>query len=555
MFKIIVIIASTFCLCESAVWTSLNNRGVEPRVRDRETQIASSSQLIHNYSLLDKSKGKLKQLPKVVYNDHGDIISSASNLIRDDADIGFDHEDDTGGPIENYKENVYNSNLKAAAVDNGDDAPNDFTSDRANNDGPVTVIPSPPTVSPLWLNENSGDSYGDTNGNRSNFGGSYSNKLVKFDDVTPTPPIPMASTRSPRIIRARKRPQKGKDSSSNRSNDRENGGSQGIFRKVEPRFNSYNRINEQIGKKEPPNNSFESTPFPSNYDETKGNSIDQMNRPKIKSYTDLSNQWDVNPFGQPGIDFPSFSSPPLTSFRCSSQRYPGYYADPEAYCQAFYICQPDGREDAFLCPNGTLFNQKYFICDWYFNVDCSQARSFYSLNSLLYVVPNRKTKSARLQGSGLRTNLNDINFEEFDSSYEVKPRKRVDSGESSVEYENDFVYPLKADTSKEESNPSNSMRDNQRFDQSDEKPITMSKSESNVSRGKDIEVRSKPYSDQDVPSEARSKPKMKTRKQTNWWIAEDLTNNLGVRFGVKNNGEERQSKKSTKNEGNKSVKV
>ena len=25
----------------------------------------------------------------------------------------------------------------------------------------------------------------------------------------------------------------------------------------------------------------------------------------------------------------------------------------------------------FLCPNGTLFNQQYFICDWWFNVDCS----------------------------------------------------------------------------------------------------------------------------------------------------------------------------------------
>ena len=24
-----------------------------------------------------------------------------------------------------------------------------------------------------------------------------------------------------------------------------------------------------------------------------------------------------------------------------------------------------------LCPNGTLYNQQYFICDWWFNVDCS----------------------------------------------------------------------------------------------------------------------------------------------------------------------------------------
>ena len=26
----------------------------------------------------------------------------------------------------------------------------------------------------------------------------------------------------------------------------------------------------------------------------------------------------------------------------------------------------------YLCPNGTLFNQQYFVCDWWFNVDCSQ---------------------------------------------------------------------------------------------------------------------------------------------------------------------------------------
>ena len=36
---------------------------------------------------------------------------------------------------------------------------------------------------------------------------------------------------------------------------------------------------------------------------------------------------------------------------------------------------------SFLCPNGTLFNQQYFICDWWFNVDCSQAQTFYSLNA------------------------------------------------------------------------------------------------------------------------------------------------------------------------------
>ena len=58
---------------------------------------------------------------------------------------------------------------------------------------------------------------------------------------------------------------------------------------------------------------------------------------------------------------------------------PGYYADSEAECQAFHICSADGQggltKYSFLCPNGTIFNQEYFICDWWFNVDCSKAEA------------------------------------------------------------------------------------------------------------------------------------------------------------------------------------
>ena len=32
--------------------------------------------------------------------------------------------------------------------------------------------------------------------------------------------------------------------------------------------------------------------------------------------------------------------------------------------QVFHYCQPDGRMDSFFCPNLTLFNQQYFVCDW-----------------------------------------------------------------------------------------------------------------------------------------------------------------------------------------------
>ena len=84
-----------------------------------------------------------------------------------------------------------------------------------------------------------------------------------------------------------------------------------------------------------------------------------------------------------GEDYPIYATPPETSFGCDGY-IEGYYADPEAECQAFHICANFGDANlvkySFLCPNGTLFNQQYFICDWWFNVDCSQAEEFYSLN-------------------------------------------------------------------------------------------------------------------------------------------------------------------------------
>ena len=62
----------------------------------------------------------------------------------------------------------------------------------------------------------------------------------------------------------------------------------------------------------------------------------------------------------------------------------GYYADTEAKCQVFHICITDDKgalsAASFLCPNGTIFNQNYFICDWWFNFECSEAENLYSLN-------------------------------------------------------------------------------------------------------------------------------------------------------------------------------
>merc|ERR550532_1183150 len=88
--------------------------------------------------------------------------------------------------------------------------------------------------------------------------------------------------------------------------------------------------------------------------------------------------------GIPGEDYPIFSEVPESGFSCDGQVDGCYYADAEAECQVFHICTADGAgglaKYSFLCPNGTVFNQNYFICDWWFNFDCAEAEGLYSLN-------------------------------------------------------------------------------------------------------------------------------------------------------------------------------
>lgn len=95
--------------------------------------------------------------------------------------------------------------------------------------------------------------------------------------------------------------------------------------------------------------------------------------------------------GDPGKDYPIYASVPETGFSCDQQDLPGYYGDPNAMCQVFHICQTDEegqkRIDSFLCPNGTIFNQRYFVCDWWYNYDCSETEGLYSLNAELYKEP------------------------------------------------------------------------------------------------------------------------------------------------------------------------
>lgn len=55
----------------------------------------------------------------------------------------------------------------------------------------------------------------------------------------------------------------------------------------------------------------------------------------------------------------------------------------ESRCQAFRICAHTARSAqgfGFLCPNGTVFSQQKFVCDWYRNVDCDVSERFYDMN-------------------------------------------------------------------------------------------------------------------------------------------------------------------------------
>ncbi|CRK88106.1 CLUMA_CG001891, isoform A [Clunio marinus] len=88
--------------------------------------------------------------------------------------------------------------------------------------------------------------------------------------------------------------------------------------------------------------------------------------------------------GIPGHDYPLYHEFPHTNFDCNAMpAHPGMYANVETGCQGYHVCN-DGREGSqgskFLCTNGTLFSQKDFTCDYWYNVDCHEAPRFYQLN-------------------------------------------------------------------------------------------------------------------------------------------------------------------------------
>merc|ERR1712130_413103 len=117
--------------------------------------------------------------------------------------------------------------------------------------------------------------------------------------------------------------------------------------------------------------------------------------------------------GIPGEDYPIYAEVPETAFTCDGQVDGGYYADVEAECQVFHICTADGAgglsKYSFLCPNGTIFNQNYFICDWWFNFDCSTAEDLYSLNDQ-YAAERDSIDAAASDSSNSYVSPSDVDY-------------------------------------------------------------------------------------------------------------------------------------------------
>lgn len=115
-------------------------------------------------------------------------------------------------------------------------------------------------------------------------------------------------------------------------------------------------------------------PFSNEYDDDGGSSFRKTTYKSERKTPSSRQMFNRQPRkGVPGVDFPTFNRIPSTSFDCDEKPFPGMYADPDAGCQVWHMCTgvPNlGARHSFLCPNGTIFNERRGVCDWWYNVDC-----------------------------------------------------------------------------------------------------------------------------------------------------------------------------------------
>lgn len=140
------------------------------------------------------------------------------------------------------------------------------------------------------------------------------------------------------------------------------------------------------------------TPAAQGFKSTSGN--DGGTKRKINRVVFIPGNFGVTPTRRPdpyrsklpglaGSDYPTYSEVPFTNFKCNEQSSSGMFADVEAGCQVFHSCDNNNRQKSFLCPNGTIFKQELFTCDWWYNVDCDSSPKFFHLNIEMYTTTPR----------------------------------------------------------------------------------------------------------------------------------------------------------------------
>ncbi|XP_071518711.1 uncharacterized protein [Panulirus ornatus] len=128
--------------------------------------------------------------------------------------------------------------------------------------------------------------------------------------------------------------------------------------------------------------------------------------------------------------YPMLSEIPDTSFRCRGHAA-GYYADPDTGCQVYHMCDTLEKQYSYLCPNHTLFNQKFMVCDHWYMVNCSSSSEFYELNSHIGEVPDSS------RGSSAEDNIISTNTLENDGR--DNPLKDIKSSSVAVAFKSPLL--------------------------------------------------------------------------------------------------------------------
>ena len=68
--------------------------------------------------------------------------------------------------------------------------------------------------------------------------------------------------------------------------------------------------------------------------------------------------------------------------------------------QVYRMCTARGGGQAFLCPEGTRFNQRTLVCDHQFRVSCAESSNFFHRNLIMHEESMAATKKAKTQNKG-----------------------------------------------------------------------------------------------------------------------------------------------------------